>query len=71
MWRLPSRDLVTPLGGAHKDYDASADALLAENASDLLDARYKRFRKLGIFGQAKPAKKRSRTKKSPLKTAAA
>ena len=71
-----------PLGGAHKDYDAAADAvkkcilkhldaLLAEKTSDLLDARYKRFRKLGIFGQAKPAKKRSRAKKSPLKTAAA
>ena len=90
--RLAAKDLLEsgvvdeiipePLGGAHKDYDAAADAvkksilkhldaLLAEKTSDLLDARYKRFRKLGVFGQAKPAKKRSRAKKSPLKAAAA
>jgi acetyl-CoA carboxylase carboxyl transferase subunit alpha len=90
--RLAAKDLLElgvvdeiipePLGGAHKDYDAAADAvkrgilkhldaLLTEKTSDLLDARYKRFRKLGVFGQAKPAKKRSRAKKSPLKTAAA
>ena len=90
--RLAAKDLLEsgvvdeiipePLGGAHKNYDAAADAvkkgilkhldaLLAEKTSDLLDARYKRFRKLGVFGQTKPAKKRSRAKKSSLKTAAA
>jgi acetyl-CoA carboxylase carboxyl transferase subunit alpha len=71
-----------PPGGAHKDYDATANAvkkailkhldeLLAEKTTDLLETRYKRFRKLGVFGQAGPAKKRSRARKSPPTTAAA
>jgi acetyl-CoA carboxylase carboxyl transferase subunit alpha len=90
--RLSAKDLLEsgvvdeiipePPGGAHKDYDATANAvkkvilkhldeLLAEKTTDLLETRYKRFRKLGVFGQAGPAKKRSRAKTSPPKTAAA
>ncbi len=90
--RLSAKDLLEsgvvdeiipePLGGAHKDYDTTANAvkkallkhldeLLAEKTTDLLETRYKRFRKLGVFGQGAPAKKRSRAKKPPPRTAAA
>jgi acetyl-CoA carboxylase carboxyl transferase subunit alpha len=90
--RLSAKDLLEsgvvdeiipePPGGAHKDYDATTNAvkeailkhldeLLSKKTTDLLEARYKRFRKLGVFGQASPAKKRSRAKKSPPATAAA
>ncbi len=62
-----------PLGGAHRDYDATAGALkkaitkhldkLGElKVSELLDARYKRYRKIGVFAKAEP-RKRSRARK--------
>jgi acetyl-CoA carboxylase carboxyl transferase subunit alpha len=64
-----------PLGGAHRDCDATAAALkkavlkhlvkLADTkTSDLLEARYKKFRKMGVFGKAEPKKRRGRSKKS-------
>jgi len=80
--RLSARDLLEfgivdevltePLGGAHRDYDATAatikktvlkhlDKLLEMKTGELLDARYKRFRKLGVVGQAEP-KRRARAK---------
>lgn len=61
-----------PLGGAHKDYDATAAAVkkailkhLAKlrelPVAELLDARYKKFRKIGVFARAEA--RRRRTKK--------
>jgi acetyl-CoA carboxylase carboxyl transferase subunit alpha len=63
-----------PLGGAHRDYDATAVALkkaivkhldkLGElKPAELLDARYKRYRKIGVFAKAEP-KKRGRTRRA-------
>jgi acetyl-CoA carboxylase carboxyl transferase subunit alpha len=70
-----------PLGGAHRDYDEMAATLkksLLKNIeklcdvkiSDLLEARYKKFRKMGVFTRAEP-KKRTRSRKlaSPVTTA--
>ena len=62
-----------PLGGAHKDYDETAatlkkailktlDKLWDVKITDLLEARYKKFRKMGVFTRAEP-KKRGRTRK--------
>jgi acetyl-CoA carboxylase carboxyl transferase subunit alpha len=53
--------LVEPIGGAHNDCDGMASCiksailrhlkdLLKLQRSELLDGRYKRFRKLGVFG---------------------
>lgn len=63
-----------PLGGAHRDYDETAAALkkaiikhldkLAElKTSELLESRYKRYRKIGVFAKAEP-KKRTRSRKA-------
>ncbi|MGO9245939.1 MAG: acetyl-CoA carboxylase carboxyltransferase subunit alpha [Verrucomicrobiia bacterium] len=62
-----------PLGGAHKDYDETAaslkkailknlDKLWEVKTSDLLEARYKKFRRMGVFTRVEP-KKRGRAKK--------
>jgi acetyl-CoA carboxylase carboxyl transferase subunit alpha len=61
-----------PLGGAQKDYDAAAaalkkdllkhlDKLMDVKISELLDDRYKKYRKMGVFTKAEP-KKRGRKK---------
>ena len=63
-----------PLGGAQKDYDATAaalkkdllkhlDKLMDTKVGELLDHRYKKFRKMGVFTKAEP-KKRGRRKKT-------
>ena len=65
-----------PLGGAHKDYDETAatlkkailkniDKLWDVKISDLLEARYKKFRKMGVFTRVEPTK-RGRTRKLPV-----
>jgi acetyl-CoA carboxylase carboxyl transferase subunit alpha len=62
-----------PLGGAHKNYDETAttlkkailknlDKLCEAKISDLLEARYKKYRKMGVFTRAEP-KKRGRARK--------
>lgn len=62
-----------PLGGAHKDYDETAatlkkailknlDKLCEIKVSDLLEARYKKYRKMGVFTRVEP-RKRGRAKK--------
>jgi acetyl-CoA carboxylase carboxyl transferase subunit alpha len=64
-----------PLGGAHRDCDATAaalkkavvkhlDKLLDMKMSELLEARYKKFRKMGVFGRAEPKKRGGRAKKA-------
>jgi acetyl-CoA carboxylase carboxyl transferase subunit alpha len=69
-----------PLGGAQKDYDATAfalkkdllkhlDKLMDTKISELLDNRYKKYRKMGVFTKAEP-KKRGRAKKAAAATAA-
>jgi acetyl-CoA carboxylase carboxyl transferase subunit alpha len=70
-----------PLGGAHKDYDETAttlkkailknlDKLWDVKMSDLLEARYKKYRKMGVFTRAEP-KKRGRVRKAPAPTSPA
>jgi acetyl-CoA carboxylase carboxyl transferase subunit alpha len=60
-----------PLGGAHKDYDGTAanlqkaiikhlDKLRELKISELLEARYKKYRKMGVFERAEPRKRRGR-----------
>jgi acetyl-CoA carboxylase carboxyl transferase subunit alpha len=62
-----------PLGGAHRNYDEIAgtlkktiiknlDKLWEMKISDLLEARYKKYRRMGVFTRAEP-KKRGRAKK--------
>ena len=62
-----------PLGGAHKDYDATAAALkkcvlkhleklLEMKTSELLEARYKKYRQMGVYSRVEPKKRRSRSK---------
>jgi acetyl-CoA carboxylase carboxyl transferase subunit alpha len=69
-----------PLGGAQKDYDATAaalkkhllkhlDKLMDTKTSELLDNRYKKYRKMGVFTKAEP-KKRGRRKKTEAPAAA-
>src|SRR5437867_2475076 len=64
-----------PLGGAQKDYDLAAialkkdllkhlDKLMDVKTGELLDARYKKYRKMGVFTKAEP-KKRVRKKSAP------
>ena len=64
-----------PLGGAHKDYDTTAaalkkavikhlDKLLETRMPDLLEARYKKYRHMGVFAHAEPKKRGPRAKKS-------
>jgi acetyl-CoA carboxylase carboxyl transferase subunit alpha len=83
--KLTAKDLIEldvvdevipePLGGAHRDCDATAaslkkavlknlDKLLDMKTSELLEARYKKFRKMGVFGRAEPRKRGSRAKKA-------
>jgi len=62
-----------PLGGAHKDFDATAAALkkavlkhleklLDMKTSDLLEARYKKYRRMGVFTRVEPRKRARRLK---------
>ena len=71
--------LPEPLGGAHKDYDATAatiklallknlDQLLATKQSEMLDERYKKFRKMGVFTKADPKKRAAHSKKATTAT---
>jgi acetyl-CoA carboxylase carboxyl transferase subunit alpha len=66
--------ITEPLGGAHKNYDETVatlkkailknlDKLCEMKISDLLEARYKKFRKMGVFTRIEP-KKRGRSKKA-------
>jgi acetyl-CoA carboxylase carboxyl transferase subunit alpha len=66
-----------PLGGAHHDYDAAANALKAAilknldklsdlGTTELLQARYKKYRKMGAFAKAEPKKRPGRAKKSAV-----
>jgi len=59
----------------HKDYDTIAatlkqallknlDKLMDTKSSELLDARYKKFRKMGVFIKAEPKKRATRPKKT-------
>jgi acetyl-CoA carboxylase carboxyl transferase subunit alpha len=67
--------LPEPLGGAHRDYDLAAATVkkaivrhlekLAEmKIPELLEARYKKYRKMGELGRAEPRKRGRRTKTS-------
>ncbi|MCS7048339.1 MAG: acetyl-CoA carboxylase carboxyltransferase subunit alpha [Verrucomicrobiae bacterium] len=58
-----------PLGGAHKDYDVTAanlkkallkhlDRLLDLDEAELLEQRYKKYRKIGEFARSTPRKRR-------------
>jgi len=60
-----------PLGGAQKDYDAAAaalkkallkhlDKLMDVKTGELLDERYKKYRKMGVFTKAEPKKRKPR-----------
>ena len=62
-----------PLGGAHKNYDETAatlkkailknlDKICEMKMSDLLEARYKKYRKMGVFTRVEP-RKRGRVRK--------
>ena len=62
-----------PLGGAHKNYDETAatlkkailknlDKICEMKMSDLLEARYKKYRKMGVFTRVEP-RKRGRARK--------
>jgi acetyl-CoA carboxylase carboxyl transferase subunit alpha len=57
-----------PLGGAQKDYDAAAVALkkdllkhlaklMDKKTPELLEVRYKKYRKMGVFAKAEPKKR--------------
>jgi acetyl-CoA carboxylase carboxyl transferase subunit alpha len=72
-----------PLGGAHRDFDTTAATLKKTllkhleklndlKISELLDARYKKFRKIGEFTRAEPKKRRRGKvqKDSPVSTPA-
>jgi acetyl-CoA carboxylase carboxyl transferase subunit alpha len=72
-----------PLGGAHKDYDTTAaalkkailkhlDRLTEMKTQELLEARYKKYRKIGEVAKAEPKRRRARAKAetpTPLPTA--
>jgi len=66
--------VLEPLGGAHKNYDETAatlkkavlknlDKLCEMKMTDLLEARYKKYRKMGVFTRVEP-RKRGRAKKA-------
>lgn len=59
-----------PLGGAHKDYDTTAanlkkallkhlDRLMDLKEDELLEQRYKKYRKIGEFARSQPRKRRA------------
>ena len=65
-----------PLGGAQKDYDATAAnvkaAILKEIAAlqslktgELLEGRYAKFRKIGVVSHAEPVKRSRAAKSAP------
>ena len=71
-----------PLGGAHRDFDTTAATLKKTvlkhleklndmKTSELLEARYKKFRKIGEFTRAEPKKRRRGKvqKDSPISSA--
>ena len=73
--------LPEPLGGAHKDYDATAvtlkeallkhlDKLLDMKQSELLSARYQKFRTMGVFTKTEPKKHAAHPKKNVAATPA-
>jgi len=68
--------LLEPLGGAHKDFDATATTLkaavlknlaelLALKQTELLSQRYQKFRKMGVFTTGEPKKHAVHPKKTP------
>ena len=70
-----------PLGGAHKDYDATAatlkqallknlDKLLETKSAQLLSERYQKFRKMGVFTTGEPKKPAVHHKKAVAPTPA-
>jgi acetyl-CoA carboxylase carboxyl transferase subunit alpha len=70
-----------PLGGAHKDFETTAatlkkailknlDKLSELKLSDLLTARYKKYRKIGPVAKAEPKKRRTRGKPESVPTTA-
>ncbi len=86
--RISARDLLEleivdevipePLGGAHKDHDATAaslkrailrnlDKLLEQKTGDLLEQRYKKFRRMGVFATAAAPRKRRAAKSNKSK----
>jgi acetyl-CoA carboxylase carboxyl transferase subunit alpha len=65
--------IAEPLGGAQKDYDAAAaalkkdllkhlDKLMDTKLSELLEDRYKKYRKMGVFAKAEPKKRGRRVR---------
>ncbi len=63
-----------PLGGAHKDFDETAaslkkallkhlEKLLDLKNAEMLEARYKKYRQMGVFGRAEPKKRGARARK--------
>jgi acetyl-CoA carboxylase carboxyl transferase subunit alpha len=71
-----------PLGGAQKDYDETAaavkkailkylDKLMDLKTGELLEARYKKFRAMGVFAKAEPRKRGRGKKTAPPATAPA
>lgn len=71
--------LPEPLGGAQKDYDASAatlkkailkhlEKLMGEKTTELLEERYKKFRKMGVFAKAEPKKRGKKSAPAPQAT---
>src|SRR2546422_5495837 len=70
-----------PLGGAQKDYDTAAaalkkdllkhlDKLMDQKLGELLEARYKKYRNIGVFAKAEPKKRGRRPKKDSAATPA-
>ncbi len=64
-----------PLGGAHRDYEATAKSvgkciqkhltkLLELKQTDLLEMRYRKYRKIGDVGKAEPRTRRARASKT-------
>ncbi len=78
---IVDKAIPEPLGGAQVDYDATAatlkTAILKElhelqalTLSNLLQARYKKFRKLGVVTRLDPHKRGRRAKSEPVATPA-
>jgi acetyl-CoA carboxylase carboxyl transferase subunit alpha len=69
--------IAEPFGGAHKDYDAAAatlktallkhlDQLLELKTAELLEARYQKFRQMGVCGHETARKRARRSKTEPV-----
>jgi acetyl-CoA carboxylase carboxyl transferase subunit alpha len=68
--------LPEPLGGAHKDYDATAEVLKKSilkhldqldklKTTELLAVRYQKYRQMGVFTRAETKKSKTRSKSRP------